>query len=147
MSRPQAASPTSVISTRGSFEVATLPQDADRVTVQVRGEMDLATADLLDAVLENHLGFGRRHIRLDVSRLTFLDCAGLRVIVRAHNRCLAACGALVLAGVGPRTARLLGITHLDEALLLADRVDAPPSTGGPWRRRRSVRTRSTRRWG
>jgi anti-anti-sigma factor len=90
--------------------------------------MDLSNADLLTAVLDNQVGHGHRFMRLDVSRLSFLDCSGLGRIVHAHNLCLAARGTLVLTGVTPRIARLLAITHLDEALLIADGPLSPPPT-------------------
>jgi anti-sigma B factor antagonist len=107
------------------LDVTTLAMDATRVTLQLQGEMDLSNADLLIAVLGNQVGLGRRFVRLDVSRLAFLDCSGLRAIVEAHNRCLGARGTLVLTGVTPRIARLLAITGLDEALLVADGPGAP----------------------
>jgi anti-anti-sigma factor len=111
---------TVVADETGTLELRTVVADAVCATLLVRGEMDLANADLLTAVLDNQVGLGRRFIRLELSRLSFLDCAGLRAIVHAHNRCLAVRGTLILTGVTPRMALLLRITHLEEALLVAD---------------------------
>jgi anti-anti-sigma factor len=95
--------------------------------VQLRGEMDLSNADLLTAALSTHLGRGRRFVRLDLSDLQFMDCAGLRAIVEAHNRCLAAHGTLILTGAGSQINRILAITRLNEVLLVADaQLDTPP---------------------
>jgi anti-anti-sigma factor len=102
--------------------------DASRVALQLAGEMDLANADLLTAVVANQLGNGRRFVRLDLCELRFVDCAGLRAIIDAHNDCLAAHGMLVLTGVPPRIAKLLSITGLDEALLIADTHPRTPAT-------------------
>lgn len=101
----------------GTFTVTAAHTHA---TVQVQGDMDVANAELLAAVLDNQLIAGRRFVRLDLTRLTFLDCAGLRVLVHAHKAFRADPGGmLLLTGVGARIARLLEITHLDEALFVA----------------------------
>ncbi len=102
------------------LEIVTERSDATRATLRLRGEMDLANADLLTAALADQLSFGHRFVRLDLSELSFLDCAGLRALVQAHNDFLAARGSLILTGIQPLLARLLAITRLDEALLIAD---------------------------
>ena len=51
-----------------------------------------------------------------------LDCAGLDVLVEAHNQFLAAGGALIMTGVGGRIARLLEITALDRTLFTVART-------------------------
>lgn len=104
----------------GRLEIITMASDASQSTVQAEGELDLATADLLTGALDDELRRGHRFVRLDLSRLTFMDCAGLRVLVRAHNRFLGVRGTLVLTGTRPQVARLLAITQLDEAFFLAD---------------------------
>lgn len=108
-----------------TFEVTTVRTDANRAAVQAQGEMDLANADLLTEVLGSHLAAGRRFVRLDLSRLAFVDCAGLRVLVLAHNQFLTQRGTLILTGVGARIAHLLHTTHLDEALFVADGPGEP----------------------
>ncbi|HKC28685.1 MAG TPA: STAS domain-containing protein [Jatrophihabitans sp.] len=113
------------------LEVTVTAADATNATVRVQGEMDLATAELVTAALDSQLTAGRRFVRLDLSALRFLDGTGLDVLVRAHNRFLAERGSLVLTGVGTRVARLLSITHLDEALLVADRP-GQVGRGGPY---------------
>jgi anti-anti-sigma factor len=108
----------------GRLEVRTLRDDGDRTTLSLGGELDLSSGELLAAVLSNHLAMGDRWMRLDMSRVTFLDCAGLRTLVYAHNQFLGSGGSLVLTGVGPRIVRLLRLSHLDEAL----RVETAPTT-------------------
>lgn len=111
----------------GRLEVTTLRTDAGCTTLLLRGELDLNSGELLTAVLSNHLAMGNRSLRLDLSGVTFLDCGGLRTLVEGHNRFLAVAGSLVLTGVHPRTARLLHLTHLDEAL----RVEMPRTRPAP----------------
>ncbi len=68
-------------------------------------------------------------MRLDLSAVTFCDCAGLGVLVQAHHRFLAVRGTLLLIDVSPRMARLLTITALDE-VLLTTRSDQDANTAG-----------------
>jgi anti-anti-sigma factor len=110
------------------FEVRVQLSHGDRTTLKLRGELDLCSADLLDAVLKHHIATGRHHIRLDMSGLTFIDCAGLRVVVDAHNTLLLEHGRLDLVRVGSPTARLLRLTELDTALHVETTSPAQPVT-------------------
>lgn len=112
----------------GVLQVTAVQTDSARATVQLHGEVDLANAELVTAVLDNQLALGHRYLRLDLSGVSFLDCTGLSALVHAHNQFLAARGTLVLAGVGARIARILSLTHLDEALFMTDGLDDPRPT-------------------
>lgn len=104
----------------GLLEIVAVAISPTQSTVQVDGELDLATADLLAAALDDELKNMHRFVRLDLSRLIFIDGAGLEVLVRAHNQFLAARGTIVLTGLSRQVTRLLATTHLDEALFVAD---------------------------
>lgn len=71
-------------------------------------------AELLDGMLASYPD--RRHVRLEIDELSFVDGAGLRSIVAEHRRLLDRHGELVLTGVGPRVRRLLELTELDHVL-------------------------------
>lgn len=101
-----------------SMAVDTVRFDAVRANIKVVGELDLATAAPLWAVLQGHLAAGRRFIRLDMSGVTFLDATALSGITRAHRDLLAARGTLVITGVRARVARVLRLTGLDEVLFV-----------------------------
>ena len=108
----------------GSFSVTTVRADGIQARLRAVGDLDLATAGLLTAVLHQRRATGYRYVRLDLSGLSFLDAGGLGVLVRGHHDFLACRGRLVLTGVGPRIQRLLHITGLDQTLLcLAPTVD------------------------
>jgi anti-sigma B factor antagonist len=110
--------------------ITTVVTEQARATMHLRGEMDVDTARLFCAVLDNQLALGRHFVRVDLSGLGLCDCAGLQAIIDGHNRCLAARGALTLTGVTPRIARLLSLTHLDEALIVDDgALGAGPGRG------------------
>jgi anti-sigma B factor antagonist len=129
MSQARSIPPASTITGEdpGRLEVTTVRAQAGCTTMLLRGELDLNSGELLTAVLNNHLAMGNRALRLDLSGVVFVDCGGLRALVTGHNQLLAEGGSLVLTGVSPRTARLLHLTHLEEAL----RVEGPDAEPVP----------------
>ena len=106
-----------------TLDVTTASSDGTCALIHVRGDLDTANCQLLTAVLDNHLRLGHRFVRLDLSELEFLDGAGLSTLVAGHNQFLAAHGHLVLTNIGPIVVRLLSLTELDQALLIADGPD------------------------
>jgi anti-anti-sigma factor len=64
-----------------SFDVRA--QDGDGVTIAVAGEVDMATASQLADCLLDHVD---ADVVVDLSRVTFLDSAGLNVLVQAYKR-------------------------------------------------------------
>ncbi|MEU9079558.1 STAS domain-containing protein [Kitasatospora sp. NPDC004745] len=83
--------------------------------VRAGGEIDLDTAPslrrALAAALESH-----REVVLDLSEVTFMDCAGLGALVRARNQADRCGGRLSLRGARHRVARLLELTGLHRRL-------------------------------
>jgi len=65
--------------------VTVLP-DGDSVRLEVRGQLDMSTVWMLDRDLRFAEAFAPRTLRVDVSRVTFIGVAGLRVLVAAANR-------------------------------------------------------------
>jgi len=83
-------------------------------SIDVSGDLDVATGPDLEVRLAQasvlHRGDG---IVLDLAGVEFIDCAGLRPIVRAHNRLP---GQFCLRGLPPRVRRLLELTALTPTL-------------------------------
>lgn len=104
-------------------------RDAMRAGLRIVGELDLASVPILEACLENLLAVGSRYIRADLSGLSFIDCAGLGALLRAHNEFLAARGTLVITGAGPQTRRVMRIAALEDVLFVA--ADAPQLASVP----------------
>jgi anti-anti-sigma factor len=103
-----------------------------RAHVKVTGDLDLATAAALWAVLHGHLLAGRRFLRLDQSDVTFVDAATLTALQRVHDDALERRGTLVLTGVHDRIARILRIAQLDDVLFIGGSRaddDLGPATG------------------
>jgi anti-sigma B factor antagonist len=93
--------------------------DALRANVRLAGDLDLASAGLLSAALEHEIDSGRRYVRLDLSGLGFVDCAGLESLLEAHWMFLNRRGTLILLGLTRTARRLVSITGVDSVLLIA----------------------------
>lgn len=90
-----------------------------RSVLRLQGELDVSSRDHLchaiSSALENHPPV----LVMDLSGLSFTDCAGLSVLVWAHKR-QAGCGhRLVITGAKPIIQRLLHLTGLDTYLQLS----------------------------
>jgi anti-anti-sigma factor len=83
-----------------------------RTTVRLRGELDLATAPVLAATVRPYAREGCRELVVDVSELTFLDCAGITVLVELADALAAQQppGRVVVRNPVPIVRRVLDIT-------------------------------------
>jgi anti-anti-sigma factor len=84
-----------------------------RRSLWVSGELDLATAPLLERALEGDVEPGT-DVTFDVDGLRFMDAAGLGVLVRAR-RSIGRHGRVVLRDPVPIVQRVLFLTGLDGA--------------------------------
>jgi anti-sigma B factor antagonist len=96
-----------------AFSVVVEHQDG-RVLVCPVGELDVATAPVLERVLESLVG-GPPAIELDLTGLAFVDCAGLRPIHQALGRAPHSFTQVRLSGAHRRVQRVLELTGLGEA--------------------------------
>ncbi|WP_188196596.1 STAS domain-containing protein [Nonomuraea sp. SYSU D8015] len=95
-----------------------------RTVVRARGEIDMATAGLLGSVLDNlRRSDGCRQVEIDLGQVSFMDCSGIRELLRAKRRFRRQGGSLTIVACSSRVDRLLELAGLDR------RLDAP------WRRR------------
>ena len=91
----------------------------DRVTVngrpalRVRGELDVATAPLLDAYVDDELSSHPRSLVIDLTGTAFLDSSGARQLVRTAKRATAAGTALQVVCPRDNTAVRLVIDLLE----------------------------------
>ncbi|MGW3044206.1 STAS domain-containing protein [Kitasatospora sp. NPDC001159] len=90
-------------------------QGNEPFVVRANGEIDLDTAPslrrALAAALESH-----REVVLDLSEVTFMDCAGLGALVQARNQADRRGARLVLRGASRCVVRLLKLTGLHRRL-------------------------------
>jgi anti-anti-sigma factor len=95
-------------------------RDAERITVTLEGELDLASAPyLLSRLLPEARrpgGTGRRVVEVDVGALTFVDVAGIAALVDIAAATMRSNGVFRLRRPTRQLDRLIGLLGLDDAL-------------------------------
>ncbi len=84
--------------------------DEDRCRLVLQGELDLASAPLLEAELREAEHSGVTHVELDLSGLDFIDSTGLNLIIRAHQAAQSNGHTFSLRGQNPQAQRLFELT-------------------------------------
>jgi anti-sigma B factor antagonist len=108
----------------------------DRAVVQVGGEVDLATCPQLQAALAELVDRGFHQLIVDLEQVSFLDCAGIGVLVDARRRVQEHGGSLRLVGPAPLVRRVLEVTGMtavfpidgSHGMTLVTERAAPPRT-------------------
>jgi anti-sigma B factor antagonist len=98
----------------GDLEIAIDELTTNSCRLRAVGDLDFHTAALLRCIVDLQHEAGRNVVRLDLSDLSFLDAAGLGVLVESHRDLVERRGGLTLTGISPRFRRLLKITNLDK---------------------------------
>ena len=88
----------------------------DSHTLALAGELDLATAPDLEAMIRSLCGDGACEIVLDLSQVSFLDSSGLRAILSAKTPCEEHSCQLVLTRPREPVQRLFELTGLLDKL-------------------------------
>ncbi|MFD6287295.1 STAS domain-containing protein [Streptomyces sp. NPDC060205] len=95
--------------------------------VEVLGEIDMATAGALGEHLDALTSGGVPQVVVDLRKVQFFDCSGLRVLCRAERRATERGGTLRLVSDQPRIHRLLRACGLlGRFPPLAELPPAPP---------------------
>jgi anti-anti-sigma factor len=94
-------------------------------SVVLDGEIDIATAPAVRRFLMAAISGGDVRLAVDMSGVTFIDAAGIGVLVAAANRARQAGGGLSLLAPSWQVRRLLDIFHLDAILPAAQRSGGP----------------------
>src|SRR3954447_615996 len=89
------------------------------VRVAVAGEIDFLTAEQLRSALAT-CADGGRTVALDLTKVQFMDCYGMRVLLDAAARVKATTGRVVLAAASPQVLRFLSATWAGGELPRAD---------------------------
>ena len=100
------------------FEVA-VATEADEVELVACGELDLVTAPTLADAISSLERLQPPRVLIDFTGITFIDVAGLRVLLDAARRARARGGELVLRRPSPPISRILRITALDQSISIA----------------------------
>jgi anti-sigma B factor antagonist len=100
-----------------------------RSVLRLQGELDASNRDRLHDAISSVLKQHPPLLVVDLSGLGFIDCAGLSVLVWAHQRLAESGHRLVITGANPVVQRLLHLTDLDTYLHLGTPVDTFTSPG------------------
>jgi anti-sigma B factor antagonist len=83
------------------------------VLLALMGELDLASAPVLEARLRAADVEEHSDVALDLAQLSFVDATGLKVILNAHRRAAWRGGRVTLLNPSSDIRRLLSLTALD----------------------------------
>ncbi len=106
--------------------------DASRVLVQLRGDIDLATAPGLERRLADLVGDGATFVIVDLSDVAFCDVPGLNALLRVEALVRFHRGRLHLLGPCRSVDMMVSLLGLTDRLLVEqpdDRGDAGDGTG------------------
>ena len=103
--------------------------------VEVRGDLDMATATQLRDGLQRVVDAGDRQVVVDLAGVGFMDSSALGALVVQFKALREAGGRLSLAGVQPTVHSVLRITSVDQVIDIYDDVPAAeaavPALDGP----------------
>ncbi|MGW0474274.1 anti-sigma factor antagonist [Streptomyces coeruleorubidus] len=99
-------------------------QERGHTVLELRGEIDLAAATEIAPHLDRETSRRAARVVIDLSRIEFFDCSGLRLLYRARSRVLDRDGQLLLVCAHPLTLRVLRITGLSRLLPPQPTLDA-----------------------
>jgi anti-sigma B factor antagonist len=84
--------------------------DGGRAVIVLAGELDMASAELLQRAIEDDELHAETSVVLDLERLEFIDSTGLRVILKALEHCRGRGQYFAITRGSPQVQRLLSIT-------------------------------------
>ncbi|MFI7285703.1 STAS domain-containing protein [Streptomyces anulatus] len=90
----------------------------------ISGDVGRELVPAIRAALDELVAEGWVQIVLDVQNVTFMDSAGLGMLVYGMRKSEAERGGLRLAGAGMQVSRLMNLSGLDEVIRVFPDVDA-----------------------
>ena len=92
--------------------------------LRLTGEFDLAAVGPVENALDRAFQAPRaRRVVFDLRRLTFLDAAGLRAILRANERARRAARELILVRPRGPVSRIFTLTRMSKELRMVDDLE------------------------
>jgi anti-sigma B factor antagonist len=82
--------------------------------LKLQGELDLASAPLLEAMVERPEVTGAPNLLLELRELQFIDSTGLRTLFSVYQRASARGQRFAVTDGSPQVQRLLAITRIGE---------------------------------
>jgi anti-sigma B factor antagonist len=97
---------------------------SNHVLLTATGEIDLASAPMLETEINAILDSGKGLLVIDLIGVTFLDSTGLRSLLATHTKLEEAGSKLALVVAGGPVMRLFNVTGIESALNIYPSVDA-----------------------
>ncbi|MET9505156.1 anti-sigma factor antagonist [Streptomyces sp. NPDC006622] len=112
-----------------------LRAEGERVAVEVRGELDLGSAEHLEQALRAALAAAVGAVEVDLGGVAFCDCSALNVLLGLRERGVREGKAVVIRSAAPAVERLLDLTGTAPLFADADpdphRDEDAPEPGPP----------------
>lgn len=99
-------------------------QEHDRIVLALRGELDLLGAPRLQSEIESDTVGAAEVVVLDLDEVQFIDSAGLRVVLAAHESTVERGQRLALTPGSPQVRRLFSIAGVNGHLHTIASADA-----------------------
>lgn len=94
----------------------TVSPDGASAILSLRGELDIATAPSVRAATLTEIRAGR-HVTVDLGGLSFMDAAGLSVLVGAHKAAVRGnCSLRIVNASAPPIALVISVTGAERVL-------------------------------
>jgi anti-anti-sigma factor len=107
----------------------TVQDDGPSLVLHVHGEIDLSTVETLRTCLEHELSGSSDSLVVDVAGVTFLDCAGINLLVRSNAQLTETGRTLSVRNPSATIRRVFTIVGIDN--LLIDGTEAPDAAYDP----------------
>jgi anti-anti-sigma factor len=95
-----------------------LEHEGETRTLRLRGELDLANAEMLEAELGKALDDDASRVLVDMRELTFIDSTGIAILVAAMNR--GGDRLRFLPSEAPAVTRVLQLTGVEQRMALLE---------------------------
>lgn len=93
------------------------------ISLEVEGEVDLATVEELEKAMEGVYGGGTESLVVDLTGTSFMDSTGLRALVMANRRFYEGGRSFAVAVSGGPVSRLIDLSGVNTSIHIVDNTD------------------------
>jgi anti-sigma B factor antagonist len=99
--------------------------EPDLTVVELTGHLNLGNELMaVEAAIKRLIGDGARKLVIDVTRLDYIDSAGIGMLVGCNGQIERTGGKMRVAGAHGAVAKVFGVVHMDRIMPLDADVDA-----------------------
>lgn len=100
------------------------------VSIEVEGEVDLATVEDLQRAIDAVFDDGGDHLVVDLTGSTFMDSTGLKTLVMSNRKFQAADRSFAIAVTSGPVSRLIDLSGVNSTIRTVDSVDSLEAGSG-----------------